>query len=153
MRRTRAALALLSLLPALVAVSPPASAALPGAPPSDLFLEWLAAREPRGSSAGDVVRYGLDPETGEWGYPGRGAIWPGAIAETEDRSVLVRMPDGSIVVYPDPRLVTDFAVVRADPDGALHWDCAPPADGAPWLARPADPRWTLRRPAGAPPDR
>ena len=35
-------------------------------PSTDLYHEWLSGWA--GDGAADALRYGLDPETGEWGY-------------------------------------------------------------------------------------
>jgi hypothetical protein len=129
MRPSKTLLAIPFLL--LVASSSVGAGAPSKAQPSDLFLEWLSGWGTESPLGAEAMRYGLDPETGEWGYPGRAAMQRAATLLTSlrpgqdgdaDLARVIQLPDGSTVAYLDGRSM-EFSVVHVGPDGHLHFDC------------------------------
>lgn len=109
----------------------PASSSQTSLPATSLYHEWLAGWAT--PTTGDQVRYGLDPETGEWGYV---AIpYPLATLGVSAEPLVIHHADGSIEVVMPPGM-TEYLVARVGADGRLNIGCATPTDLTRALAAP-----------------
>ena len=128
-----ASLFTLAIAPALAHSGSPSAL-----PAGSFYHDWLSGWSV--AAAGDHVRYGLDPETGEWGY----VAIPDPIATfgVAAEPIVIQHADGSTEVI-NPSGLTEYLVARVGPDGRLTIGCATPAD----LTR------ALATPGGAAPDR
>jgi hypothetical protein len=122
------ALVALALIAGSAGAAPPARGSVS---PASLYFEWLSGWD----GPGDAVRYGIDPETGDWGYVS-GASGGLALSSTFAEPVVEHRADGSTVVYLDQRFA-DFLVAHIGKDGKPAFGCVPAEDLRETLAAPA----------------
>ena len=117
-------LAAIAAAPSVARPDKPAPQVAP-LPASSLYHEWRANWS--GLLPGDAARYGLDPETGEWGYvPG---LDPLAVLGAESEPLVIQHANGTIEVI-GPPLVEYLSATRG-PDGRWIFGCASHRDAAP----------------------